>query len=191
MHVKDKKRGRPSKTGGKLSAAAIIKSAIGLLKQNGKVPSIRQIAAALKVDPMAIYHYFPNKRAVLEAVTVELMESIYEPTGQGEWQVELLSLCNSYLILLHNHTGLLETMLSMSEGGPAQIFISRYQAVISPLNLTDSDMKDALDLLVDYLHGFAMAVHCNKGTSPLTVDMARGPIKFYVDALAVKSQKTG
>jgi len=140
---------------------------------------------------MAIYHYFPNKRAVLEAATVELMESIYEPTGQGEWQVELLRLCNSYLILLHNHTGLLETMLSMSEGGPAEIFISRYQAVVSPLNLTDSDMKDALDLLVDYLHGFALAVHCNEGTSQLTVDMARGPIKFYVDALAVKSQRTG
>ncbi len=189
MHVKNKKRGRPSKDGGKLSADAIVKSAAGLLQQNVNVPSIRQVAAGLNVDPMAIYHYFPNKAALLEAVTVDLMDSIYKPNAQEVWQGELLCLCDSYLKLLQAHAGLLETMLSMSDVGPAQIFISRFQAIISPLKLADSDMKAAMDLLVDYLHGFALAMRCNNGSLPLAIDMAGGPIQFYLDALELKSQQ--
>jgi AcrR family transcriptional regulator len=191
MYVKNKKRGRPLKAGGKLSADAIVKSAVGLLQQNGKVPSIRQVAGVLNVDPMAIYHYFSNKAALLESVTVDLMDSIYKPNGQEVWQGELLCLCDSYLQLLQGHAGLLETMLSMSDAGPAQIFISRFQAIISPLKLANSDMKDAIDLLVDYLHGVALAMRCNNGAPSLTVDVTRGPIKFYLDALELKSQQKG
>lgn len=174
---------------GKLSAELIAESATELLRKCGKVPSIRQVAETLDVDPMAIYHYFPNKAALLEAVTIDLMDSIYRPNGQGVWQGELLCLCDSYLKLLKEHAGLLETMLSMSDVGPAQIFVSRFQVIISPLQLPDSDMKDAIDLLVDYLHGFALAMRCNSGNLPLTIDKTGGPIKFYLEALEGKSRK--
>jgi AcrR family transcriptional regulator len=183
MVVKKKKRGRPSMENGKLSADVIVKSATELLQKCGKVPSIRQVAGSLSVDPMAIYHYFPNKAVLLEAVTVSLMDSIYKPNGQEVWQDELLCLCDSYLKLLQDHAGLLETMLSMSDVGPAQIFISRFQTIISPLKLPGSEMKNAIDLLVDYLHGFALAIRCNQGDPPLTAGMAGGPIKFYLNAL--------
>ena len=189
MSVKNKKRGRPSKTGKTLSAEAVVKSAVGLLRQSGKVPSIRQIACALNVDPMAIYYYYPNKATLLEAVAVDLMESIYEPDGYESWQTELMYLCDSYLELLRDHAGLLDTMLSMSSFGPAQIFNSRFHTIISPLKLATSDMKDALDLLVDYLHGFVLSVRCNKGECPPTVDMTRGPIKLVINALEGKSLK--
>ncbi len=188
MSVKNKKRGRPSKTGGKLSTEAIVVSAVGLLEKSGKVPSIRQIAMALNVDPMAIYYYYPNKAAILEAVTVDLMESIYTPGGQNDWQEELVCLSESYLRLLQNYSALLETMLAMSDTSPAEVFASRFHRIVSPLKLTESDMNDALSLLVDYLHGFALAVRCNNGTPSLTIDMARGPITFYLDALVGKSQ---
>ena len=187
MRVKNKKRGRPFKTDEKLSAEAIVKSATRLIQLTGKIPSIRKVARTLDVDPMAIYHYFPNKAAILEAVTVDLMGSIYKPNGQEVWQGELLCLCDSYLKLLKEHAGLLEIMLSMSDVGPAQIFVSRFQAIILPLKLTDSDMQDAIDLLVDYLHGFALAMRCNDDNLTLTTDMAGGPIKFYMDALEGKS----
>lgn len=189
MSAKNIKRGRPFKKEGKLSTEAIVKSAVELLEKSGKVPSIRQIGCKLNVDPMAIYYYYPNKTAILEAVTTDLMTSIYDHGGHNSWHEELMRLCNSYLRLLQNYAGLLETMLSMSDGGPAQIFVSRFQTTISPLRLTDSDMKDAIDLLVNYLHGFVLAVRCNDGTKPLTVDMARGPISFYLNALMGKSHQ--
>ncbi|WP_322740883.1 TetR/AcrR family transcriptional regulator [Desulfotalea psychrophila] len=187
MSVKNKKRGRPLKMGGKLSSEAIVESAVRLLEQSGKVPSIRKIASTLDVDPMAIYYYYSNKTAILEAVTVDLMESIYEPDGHKSWRDELLCLSVSYLRLLQDYAGLLETMLAMSDVSPAKIFISRFEEILSPLNLPEPDKKDAMDLLVDYLHGFALAARCNDGNKSLTVDVARGPITFYLDALGGKA----
>ena len=66
---------------------------------------------------------------------------------------------------------------------------SSFQAIISLLNLAESDMKDAIDLLVDYLHGIALAMRYNAGHLPLTVDMTGGPLKFYLEALEGKSQQ--
>ncbi|MDT5424117.1 TetR/AcrR family transcriptional regulator [Morganella morganii] len=60
--------GRPAHRGSKLTAENILSEAGKLLQEQGKVPSIRVLAAQLQVDPMAIYYYFRNKQALLEAI---------------------------------------------------------------------------------------------------------------------------
>ena len=182
MTVKEKRRGRPARAKDRLNAESIILCARVLLLEDGKVPSIRKVAGELNVDPMAIYHYFANKTALLEAVTVSLVEEIYKPIASSDWQVELYKLCESYLLLLKDHGGLLETMLSMSEVTPAQVFAERFHTVLTPLKLDEKQWKNALDLLVDYLHGFALAMHCNKQQT-LNVGHIQGPIKFYIESL--------
>jgi AcrR family transcriptional regulator len=183
MFVKEKKRGRPSGTSGQLSADKIIVAAKSLMIDNGKIPSIRQLAGSLNVDAMAIYHYFANKNALLEAVTVSLIEAIYEPKDNKDWQTELMALCNSYLSLLQAHPGLLQTFLGMTSAGPANVFVDRFYMAIAPLNLTSEQVKDALDLLVDYLHGFALSLECGGVTSGLTIEQAEGPLRFYIRAI--------
>ena len=182
MTVKQKKRGRPTHTRDRLSAETIVLCARILLLEDGKVPSIRKVAGELDVDPMAIYHYFSNKAALLEAVTVSLVEDIYKPTGSGDWQAELQQLCESYISLLKDHGGLLETLLSVSAEGPAQVFTERFYTALSPLKLNDRELNSALHLLVDYLHGFALAMHSNKQQT-LNVDCMQGPVQFYIQAL--------
>jgi AcrR family transcriptional regulator len=183
MSVKEKKRGRPSGTSGQLSADKIIIAAKSLMIDNGKIPSIRQLAGSLEVDAMAIYHYFSNKNALLEAVTVSLIEAIYEPKDNEAWQAELMALCNSYLSLLQAHPGLLQTFLGMTSTGPANVFVARFYMAIASLNLTPEQAKNALDLLVDYLHGFALSLECGGGASGLTIVQAEGPLRFYIYAL--------
>lgn len=183
MSVKEKKRGRPSGPSGQLSADKIIIAAKFLMVDNGKIPSIRQLAGSLDVDAMAIYHYFANKNALLEAVTVSLIEAIYEPKGTEAWQTELTTLCNSYLSLLQGHPGLLQTFLGMTPTGPANVFVGRFYIAIAPLNLTSEQVKEALDLLVDYLHGFALSLECGGAASGLTIEQAEGPLRFYIWAL--------
>ncbi|EAS41981.1 TetR/AcrR family transcriptional regulator [Photobacterium profundum] len=183
MSVKEKKRGRPSGISRQLSADKIIAAAKSLMVDNGKIPSIRQLAGSLDVDAMAIYHYFANKNALLEAVTVSLIEAIYEPKDNEAWQIELMALCNSYLSLLQEHPGLLQTFLGMTSTGPANVFVDRFYMAISSLNLTPEQMKDALDLLVDYLHGFAFSLECGGAASGLTIEQVEGPLHFYIRAL--------
>ncbi|KEQ16738.1 TetR/AcrR family transcriptional regulator [Endozoicomonas numazuensis] len=184
MMVKEKKRGRPTQVQSNLTGEKIVQCARRLMLEEEKVPSIRRVSGELGVDAMAIYYYFNNKAALLEAVTVSLIEGIYEPTGTNDWQKELTLLCHSYLELLKNHAGLLETMLSMSSPGPAQVFTERFYTALSPLHLDKKTEKDALDLLADYLHGFALAMHCNNSSSSLSSDQLEGPLQFCIRALS-------
>jgi len=151
-----------------------------LMRESGKVPSVRKVSGQLGVDPMAIYHYFKNKAALLEAVSVSLMETIYVPTGEDSWQDELRALSLSYLVLLREHSGLLETMLSMDSIGPAQVFGKRFERILKPLGLSDEMLMNAMSLLADYLHGYALAMRCNWSEQELDVDMLDGPLSLYL-----------
>lgn len=181
MSVKQKGRGRPAGKANGLSSDLILERALALLNEDGKVPSIRRLATALQVDPMAIYHYFANKGALLEALIRSQVESICQPTGHLTWQGQLDELAMSYLGLLQANAGLLETMLSMDSTGPAQVFSQRYGKIVAPLQLDPSIEKSSLDLLADYLHGFALAIRANP-EGP-TLEMAEAPLEFFIRAL--------
>lgn len=183
MSVKEIKRGRPKGAGSQLSAEIIMAMAKSLMKEEGKIPSIRKLANNLNVDAMAIYYYFENKNKLLEAITTSLIEDIYEPVESEAWRSELSSLCTSYVSLLNDYSGLLETLLGMNSQSPAEVFTEKFHVVVAPLNLDQAASKNALDLLVDYLHGFALALNCNSGHSELDADMMKGPLSLYCSAL--------
>lgn len=181
MSVKEKKRGRPSRSQSQLTAELIVSTARSLMQENGKVPSIRQLSGVLGVDAMAIYHYFANKAALLEAITVSLIEAIYEPKDGGKWQDELVKLCKSYLELLETHPGLLETLLTMESLGPAEVFSERLSTALEPLQLSGKEFTQAQDLVVDYIHGVAIAMQCKPGV--LSSDCIDGPMRLIFMAL--------
>lgn len=183
MIVKPKKRGRPVGSSSQLTALSIIDKAKTLMQHEGKVPSIRKLASSLDIDAMAIYHYFDNKNALLEAITVSLISDIYQPVTVNEWKSELTKLSTSYLTLLNNYSGLLETLLSMDALGPSQVFSERFNDVINPLNLEQEASTNALCLLVDYLHGYALALNNNQTQIELNIDMIKGPLDLYCIAL--------
>ncbi len=183
MSVKERKRGRPGRSQGQLTSDLIVSTARSLMQKNGKVPSIRQVSGALGVDAMAIYHYFSNKSALLEALTVSLIDDIYEPTVDGNWQVELERLCKSYLALLQTYPGLLETLLTMDTFGPAQRFSERLALALTPLRLSEATFTDAQDLIVDYMHGVALAMQCNPDN--LSSDCIDGALGLVCKALEV------
>lgn len=134
MSVKDKKRGRPLAEGKALSQELIIQAAKLQMKESRKVPSIRALASSLNVDAMAIYHYFKNKQALLEALTCSLVDEIYEPSCDEQWQTELQKLSVSYLQLLDDYPGLLTVLLSMDSVGPAEVFQTRFEVITQRLN---------------------------------------------------------
>lgn len=183
MSVKEKKRGRPSGSKKTLNQDSIMNMAKSLMKEDGKIPSIRKLALHLDVDAMAIYYYFSNKNALLEAITTSLIEDIYQPELKGDWKNELTLLCVSYLTLLNTYSGLLETLLSMTSESPAAVFTERFNLVVQELHLNNEVKKNALDLLADYLHGFALALNCNQ-IQPINItEYIKGPLQFYCVAL--------
>ncbi|MCQ1057623.1 hypothetical protein ACQKPX_00100 [Photobacterium sp. DNB23_23_1] len=50
------------------------------------------------------------------------------------------------------------------------------------LSLDTELRQNALSMLADYLHGYALAMSCQSGNE-LKVDMLSGPLAFYMRAL--------
>jgi AcrR family transcriptional regulator len=188
MSVKEKKRGRPAGKSRYLSNDIIIEQAKTFILSDGKNPSIRQLALSLNVDAMSIYHYFKNKDALLKAITTSLVDGIYMPKENSQWQTELALLCRSYLTLLKQYSGLLETLLSMKSEGPAAIFEQRFNIVVATLSLNEENTENALNFLVDYLHGFALSMKCNKEEGALNIEMISGPLSLYCKSLSQPDQ---
>jgi TetR/AcrR family transcriptional regulator, tetracycline repressor protein len=74
-----------------LSAKLICDTAAVLIEQSGPDElSMRTLAKTLNVDPMAIYHYIPNKaqliNSVYESIVNEMFADVVSPVG---WQAEL------------------------------------------------------------------------------------------------------
>ena len=177
MSESEVKRGRPSKEKNSLSAELIVSKAKSMMAGTGQIPSMRAISKELNVDPMALYYYFNNKSILLEGVAKSLMSEIYVPSGKSDWKQELKELSKSYLTILKAYDGLLKTLLSMSSNSPADVFICRFNLIVNPLKLRSNQEKAFLDLLVDYLHGFSMALACDS-TGELTPDSADKSLDF-------------
>lgn len=185
MSVKKKKRGRPSVGSDKLTADSIIATAREQMLQHGQKLSIRGLARELNVDPMAIYYYFENKNALLEAVATNIMDDIYTPDRNKPWEEELEKLCSSYLALLRDHPGLLETLLAMASSGlrHGDVFQTRFEIAVDAIGLAPETKNVALDLLVDYLHGFALAIHLSKDANKVNISDMQKPFALYLRAL--------
>jgi AcrR family transcriptional regulator len=192
MEVKNKRRGRPSEGNNKLSRESILFAARAWILQETKTLSMRALASRLEVDPMALYHYFDNKAALLEAVAISIMQDIYVPDASNEdWQLELKKLCQSYLSQLSNHPGLLESLLSMGKmgRGPAEVFTDRFNMAISSLAIKAETKKAALDLIADYLHGFALAIRCSGDDFKPDINDIEMPLVLYFSSLQLASDK--
>ncbi|WP_028771500.1 TetR/AcrR family transcriptional regulator [Shewanella waksmanii] len=185
MTVNTKKRGRPSAAGQPLNQQRILEHAKQLLLEQGKVPSIRQLAAQLQVDAMAIYHYFDNKNSLLEALAISLVDEVTFDATAEDWRAALLQLCQRYLVLLDKYAALLETLLTMKSTGPAEVFSRQLGQVLRPLQLGEQQFNDLLCLLADYLHGFALAMRSDT-TGKLTVEQIQGPITLICRAITLE-----
>ena len=180
--MNNKKRGRPKKDNNQLSSDLILESAKKLLLVEKKIPSIRKIALELHIDPMSIYYYFPSKNNLLESITISLMQEIYEPNTSNNWQKELELLSKSYLTLLSKYPGLLETMLKMESLGPSNEFTNRLETIVLPLKLDEEKFDSILCLLVDYLHGVALAIQCNS-KNKLSVKQIENPLNLLIKSI--------
>jgi TetR/AcrR family transcriptional regulator, tetracycline repressor protein len=85
-------RGRPPKT----SREAIVTRAIAILEREPDAGiSINRIAREIGIAPMAIYNYFANRDALLQAVTEAMMAGLELPPASGTWEQQLAAWATS------------------------------------------------------------------------------------------------
>lgn len=85
----------PSKSGREpLTREKIVEKALEILDNEGvEGISMRRLGDALGVEAMALYHYFPNKDAILDGVVARIISETGEalPLDGGDWKTVMLS----------------------------------------------------------------------------------------------------
>jgi AcrR family transcriptional regulator len=89
-----------------LSRERIVEAALGLVDQHG-LPALtfRRLGAALDREAMSIYHYFPSKRHLLDALVERTLEGIGEPPADLDPIGRLRFLGLEYRAMAHRYPG--------------------------------------------------------------------------------------
>jgi AcrR family transcriptional regulator len=145
--------------------------------------SMRRLAAELGVDPMAVYHYFPGKRAILLALVADVFAQIGPVDPAARWQDQLRAWARAYRALARAHPGLALSIAGDLEAvGIAALHAN--EPLVAALEasgpgLGPEAVAGAIALLIDYVNGFvlpeASAAAPGPGGDPLVAALAGQP----------------
>jgi AcrR family transcriptional regulator len=169
---KHRRVGRPKGSKPVVSRDAVLDAALELLERAG-LPALtmRALARSLHIDPMAPYHYFPDKRAILHAAAERAYSRLeFRAGANATWNDRLVLLGTKYLEFL-GHSGELLRYLAASGStatdAATRSFDSHFRAAVSGLPLTKDSYRLAHDTFVDFIHGFSLAVRGRPSASLL------------------------
>lgn len=97
-----------------LEPESILQAAIRLADRDGLAGlSMRRLGSELGVEAMAIYHHFPSKDALLDAMVGELVaEATTARTSAGDWQTQVRSYGLAFYEKLTTHPDLVPLVLA-------------------------------------------------------------------------------
>ncbi len=156
-----RRRGRPAASAPRLDAAQIVSAALAALEAGQADVSMRGLAAALGVDPMALYHYFPSKQALVDA----LIDQAFAPLDGlaprlarlPDRMQRLQRLAQAYLRCVTPLPQLTRQLARHGGGRLAARFATLFEQACGQPVAPDSPAARARDVLVDYLHGAALS----------------------------------
>lgn len=155
--MKAQTRGRPRANEPRLSRDHILDAALVLLAEAGLGAfTMRALARRLGIDPMAVYHYFEDKDALLGAAAERSFASLRpRMPATRHWRSRLRALARAYLRVLYRSR---ELLLFVTEGGRVSApFDEFFFAAIAPLDLSVRDQRTCRDAFVDLLHGASLS----------------------------------
>lgn len=146
------RRGRPPKSASTLTREAILGAALKLLEPPPGRLSLRGLASALGVTPMALYPHIGDLDALLDALAAQcLAEGLLPGDDESDLRRLLLWYCSRVL----RYPGLTSAIVARHGALPAP-----HQAWTDAVTRCVSERNLPLlwrDVLVDHLHGYALA----------------------------------
>jgi TetR/AcrR family transcriptional regulator, tetracycline repressor protein len=144
--------GRPPR----LTTNQVVAAARRIAAQHGvQNLTMRRLADALGVMPNALYTYFPDKNAILDAVLDDLLGDIERSSRRSSWRHALASLMGSYRRLLLTQSGLIALTVSRPMYGPNALRLREDMlTLLRQGHLDDADAVSAFLALFAYTTGF-------------------------------------
>lgn len=156
-----RRKGRPTAEAPLLDIDRIVDAATQALQSGRGDFSMRGLAATLGVDPMALYHHVPSKQALLDAVVAQALQRL--DGLPKRWahlpdRFERLYLLSEAYLRCVAPLPQLTRQLARGPAGLAHVrFAALFNAAMGVPVEEGSVLAQVRDLLVDYLHGAALA----------------------------------
>lgn len=155
-------RGRPTKSNATLSREEVLAKALELLDTKGERDlTMRALAKALSVTPMALYHHVGNRDDLIAA----LIEQAFGPIIAGSTEAlspaeQIEALLCAYCDRTREHPELVLVVFSNPNayGAPLSSITETLRMNLNGMGLAASDTERWLGILVDYTHGFALSL---------------------------------
>jgi AcrR family transcriptional regulator len=118
---------------------------------------MRRLAEALGVMPNAVYTYFPDKAAILDAVLDDLVGDVERPPRRIPWGRGLVRLMSSYRRLLLAQPGIIALTVSRPMVGPNALRLREDMlTLLQRGGLADAKVVTAYFALFAYTTGFVI-----------------------------------
>ncbi len=151
-------RSRTDSTGVTLTSERIIRIALEMVQEGGTDNlSMRKLALRLSVDPMAIYHYLPNKQALLMEVYESVMRQIPVPVvDKADWQDLLRDLAHSFYSVARRYPLVFPHIIRCTYATPTELEIfAAIRTMLADLRLTDAQRQNATRAIYTFSIGLA------------------------------------
>lgn len=141
-----------------LSTTRVLEGAVTLADRSGMAAfTIRRLADELGVKPMSIYHYLPNKDAIVDGMVDVVFAEITLPPEDLEWRDAMRVRCRSAREVLIRHPWAPPLMESRTTPGPATL--RHHESVLACLRrggLPFDLMAHAGAVLDSFVYGFTL-----------------------------------
>ena len=155
-----------------LTRPRVVAAALAIVDRDGLTGlTMRALGRELEVDPMAVYHWFPNKQAILQGVVEAILSEIAVPADwqPASWQEAELTIAREYRAALMRHPNALpvaSTQPVMTTAGIEMVELALRALVAG--GLTPGAALEAVDTAASFVIGDCMVhVGVTPGTEPL------------------------
>jgi AcrR family transcriptional regulator len=159
----------------KHTAERIAKVALALLEKEGpEAVSMRRVANAVGITPMAIYHHFPNREALLNTITdrefEKLLSHMQSHKLQGNLEQRLIAVMEGYVDYAFVQPRVFDFVFTRVREGARQFpkdFRARKSPTLNPIadmllaemeagHLKKDDVWEVAFALWAHVHGYVM-----------------------------------
>jgi TetR/AcrR family transcriptional regulator, tetracycline repressor protein len=162
-----------------LTRARVVAAALAIVDRDGLDGlTMRALGRELGVDPMAAYHWFPNKPAILQGVGEAILSEIALPSaGTAEsWQTIALEMGRGYHATLLGHPNALPVASTQPVMTPRGFeLIERVSRAMVDGGLTPGAALWTINTVAAFVIGFAvMEVGVTPGSEPIEQETILG-----------------
>ncbi|MBI1171768.1 TetR family transcriptional regulator [bacterium] len=168
-----------------LSAQRIIEAALTMIDRDGlEAFSFRGLAAGLGCQAMSLYHYFPSRAHLLEALVELMIAEASDFPDSGPWQDRLRGACDAFRQSALSHAGLFcYFSLFRLNNASGMALLERYFNILGAAGLGPEAQARQVHILRSYLTGACLA-ETARGTGSATPVPFAEARRDYPDMMA-------